>query len=55
LPNAAQAAVCDYLLSTLDKGARSELLHMMGLVAAIVAIVILVFFGLGYLFGRLFL
>jgi preprotein translocase subunit SecE len=39
----------------LDKGARSELLHMMGLVAATVAIVILVFFALGYLFGRLFL
>ena len=39
----------------LDRGARSELLHMMGLVAAVVAIVILVFFGLGYLFGRLFL
>jgi hypothetical protein len=38
-----------------DRGARSELLHMMGLVAAVVAIVILVFFGLGYLFGRLFL
>jgi len=28
---------------------------MMGLVAAVVAIVILVFFGIGYLFGRLFL
>jgi len=28
---------------------------MMGLVAAIVAVVILVFFGLGYVFGRLFL
>lgn len=39
----------------LDRSARSELLHMMGLVAAIVAIVILVFFGLGYLFGRIFL
>jgi preprotein translocase subunit SecE len=39
----------------LDRSARSELLHMMGLVAAVVAIVILVFFGLGYLFGRLFL
>ena len=32
-----------------------ELLQMMGLVAAVVAVVILVFFGLGYLFGRLFL
>ena len=31
------------------------MLHMMGLVAAVVAIVILVFFGLGYLFGRAFL
>ena len=39
----------------MDREARSELLTMMGLVAAVVAIVILVFFGLGYLFGRLFL
>ncbi len=28
---------------------------MIGLVALIVAVVILVFFGIGYLFGRLFL
>ena len=54
-PSAARTIVSDYLLSPLDRGARSELLHMMGLVAAVVAIVILVFFGLGYLFGRLFL
>ena len=53
--SAARASISDYLLSPLDRGARSELLHMMGLVAAVVAIVILVFFGLGYLFGRLFL
>jgi preprotein translocase subunit SecE len=39
----------------MDKEARSELLTMMGLVAASVAIVILVFFGIGYGFGRLFL
>ncbi len=39
----------------MDREARSELLSMMGLVAAVVAVVILVFFGLGYLFGRLFL
>lgn len=39
----------------MDKQARAELLQMMGLVAAIVAVVILVFFGLGYLFGRIFL
>jgi preprotein translocase subunit SecE len=37
------------------KGAGSELLSMMGLVAAVVAAVILIFFGLGYLFGSLFL
>ncbi len=39
----------------MEREARSELLSMMGLVAVIVAIVILVFFGLGYLFGRMFL
>ena len=39
----------------MDREARGELLQMMGLVAAIVAVVILVFFGLGYVFGRLFL
>jgi hypothetical protein len=30
-------------------------LPMIGLVALVVAVVILVFFGIGYLFGRLFL
>jgi preprotein translocase subunit SecE len=39
----------------MDRQARSELLAMMGLVAAVVAIVILVFFTFGYIFGRLFL
>jgi preprotein translocase subunit SecE len=39
----------------MDREARSELLAMMGLVAAAVAIVILVFFAVGYVFGRLFL
>lgn len=39
----------------MDREARSELLRMMGLVAALVAVVILIFFALGYLFGRLFL
>ena len=38
-----------------NRSTGSELLSMMGLVAAVVAIVILVFFGVGYLFGRLFL
>lgn len=38
-----------------SKSARSELLSMMGLVAAVVAGVILVFFALGYAFGSLFL
>jgi preprotein translocase subunit SecE len=39
----------------MDKEARGELLTMMGLVAVVVAAVILVFFGIGYLFGRIFL
>jgi len=39
----------------MDRSASSELLSMMALVAAVVAIVILVFFGVGFLFGRLFL
>lgn len=39
----------------MDRGAGSELLAMMGLVAGVVAAVILIFFGIGYLFGRLFL
>jgi preprotein translocase subunit SecE len=39
----------------MDKEARAELFQMMGLVAVVVAIVILVFFALGYAFGRLFL
>jgi type IV secretory pathway VirB2 component (pilin) len=34
---------------------RPSFLTMIGLVALIVAVVILVFFGIGYLFGRLFL
>jgi preprotein translocase subunit SecE len=38
-----------------SKSAGSELLSMMALVAGVVAVVILIFFGLGYLFGSLFL
>ena len=38
-----------------DRQSGTQLLTMMALVAAIVAMVILVFFGVGYLFGRLFL
>jgi type IV secretory pathway VirB2 component (pilin) len=34
---------------------QPRFLAMIGLVALIVAVVILVFFGIGYLFGRLFL
>ncbi len=34
---------------------QPNFLTMIGLVALIVAVVILVFFGIGYLFGRLFL
>lgn len=39
----------------MDREARGELLTMMGLVAVVVALVILIFFGIGYGFGRLFL
>jgi preprotein translocase subunit SecE len=38
-----------------DRSAGTQLLSMMALVAAVVAAAILIFFGLGYLFGRLFL
>lgn len=34
---------------------QPSFLVMIGLVALIVAVVILVFFGIGYLFGRVFL
>jgi type IV secretory pathway VirB2 component (pilin) len=34
---------------------QPSFLTMIGLVAVIVAVVILVFFGIGYLFGRMFL
>jgi preprotein translocase subunit SecE len=39
----------------MDREARSELLTMMGLVAVVVAAVILVFFAIGYVFGLAFL
>lgn len=39
----------------MDRSAGTELLSMMALVAGVVAAVILIFFGLGYLFGSLFL
>jgi preprotein translocase subunit SecE len=42
-------------METKTRSASSELLSMMALVAGVVAAVILVFFGLGYLFGNLFL
>jgi hypothetical protein len=45
----------DSAMASGTKSAGSELLSMMALVAAVVAAVILVFFGLGYLFGSLFL
>jgi type IV secretory pathway VirB2 component (pilin) len=37
------------------RGDQPRFLSMIGLVAFIVAVVILVFFGIGYLFGRMFL
>lgn len=45
--------LCDHWRVNRQSG--SQLLSMMALVAAVVAIVILVFFGIGYLFGRMFL
>jgi len=38
-----------------DPREQPSFLTMVGLVALIVAVVILVFFGIGYLFGRVFL
>jgi hypothetical protein len=38
-----------------DDEHQPRFLTMIGLVAVIVAVVILVFFGIGYLFGRVFL
>jgi type IV secretory pathway VirB2 component (pilin) len=38
-----------------DPNNQPSFLMMVGLVALSVAVVILVFFGIGYLFGRLFL
>lgn len=38
-----------------DREDNPSFLTMVGLVALIVAVVILVFFGIGYLFGRVFL
>lgn len=38
-----------------DSDSNPSFLTMIGLVALIVAVVILVFFGIGYLFGRAFL
>lgn len=38
-----------------DSDQEPRFLTMIGIVALAVAVVILVFFGIGYLFGRLFL
>jgi len=54
-PLARPSACARIELQMSSKSAGSELLSMMALVAAVVAAVILIFFGLGYLFGSLFL
>ena len=41
--------------TTVHDDDQPKFLAMIGLVALIVAVVILVFFGIGYLFGRAFL
>lgn len=38
-----------------DRDDEPGFMKMIGLVALVVAVVILVFFGIGYLFGRVFL
>lgn len=38
-----------------DGHEQPSFLAMVGLVALVVAVVVLVFFGIGYLFGRVFL
>ena len=38
-----------------ERDQQPSFLTMIGLVALVVAVVILVFFGIGYLFGRAFL
>lgn len=38
-----------------ERDEQPSFLTMIGLIALIVAVVILVFFGIGYLFGRVFL
>ncbi len=38
-----------------DQDEQPSFLRMIGFVALFVAVVILVFFGIGYLFGRVFL
>ena len=44
------------VLATLNEPEQQpRFVTMVGLVALVVAVVILVFFGIGYLFGRLFL
>jgi type IV secretory pathway VirB2 component (pilin) len=39
----------------MDEDDQPSFLTMIGLVALIVAVVVLVFFGIGYIFGRAFL
>lgn len=39
----------------MDRHGRSEVIHMLALVAAVVATVILVFFAIGYGLGRVLL
>ena len=41
--------------TTSRRGGEPSFLFMIGIVAVCVAVVILVFFGLGYLLGRVFL
>jgi len=55
LKSSSSRAGLDKLLPGPDDDDQPKFLAMIGLVALIVAVVILVFFGIGYLFGRAFL
>lgn len=43
------------MIELMEPGEGPRFLTMIGLVAAVVAVVILVFFAIGYAFGRMFL
>ena len=53
--NAPPASDASWERTEVNDDDQPKFLAMIGLVALIVAVVVLVFFGIGYLFGRAFL